>query len=61
MKKLYKPVKGGIIYDLLKIINSYYEKFFILKYLKKYKIKSPTKIIDMACGKGYLIVNLLKT
>jgi len=59
-KKSYRPVKGGIIYDLLKNINSYYEKIFILKYLKKYKIKNPTKIIDMACGKGYLIDKFAK-
>ena len=59
-KKIYKPVKGGLIYDYFKKINAYYEKYNILKYLSKdnpYKIKT---ILDIACGKGYLLEEFAK-
>ena len=59
-KKSYKPVKGGVIYDNLKIINAKYEKHIILKLLAKNEIKYPEKILDIACGKGYLLGQFAK-
>ena len=59
-KEIYKPVKGGLIYNYLKKINAYYEKYNIFKYLPKdnpYEIKT---ILDIACGKGYLLEEFAK-
>ena len=59
-KELYKPVKGGKIYDLLKKFNAGYEKHHIIKLLSRHKKKYPFKILDIACGKGYLLNQLVK-
>jgi len=59
-KGTYKPVKGGIIYDYLKKINAHYEKNIILKLLSKRKIQNTSKILDIACGKGYLLEQFTK-
>lgn len=59
-KNIYKPVKGGNIYDFLKIINAYYEKIKILKHILKGKINKKISVLDIACGKGYLITQLSK-
>ena len=54
-EKVYKPVKGGFIYNSLKKINAYYEKYSILKKVLNNKYKEKTIILDVACGKGYLL------
>lgn len=59
-KNIYKPVKGGNIYDFLKKINAYYEKVKILKYILKGKTNKKISVLDIACGKGYLITQLSK-
>jgi len=59
-KDSYKPVKGGIIYNFLKRINAHYEKHIILKLLSKRQIKNTNKILDIACGKGYLLEQFTK-
>ena len=59
-KDIYKPVKGGVIYDFLKKINARYEKYIILKLLSKGKIQNTSKILDIACGKGYLLEQFTK-
>ncbi len=57
-EKDYLPLKGGIIYDFLKRIYANYEikKFNNIISLFKFK-----KILDIACGKGYLIKKIAKT
>jgi len=52
---IYKPVKGGLIYNYLKKLNSYYEKYSILKNVLKKKDKEKIIVLDIACGKGYLL------
>ena len=59
-KKKYLPLKGNIIYDLLKIIYSSYEVKKIFEVLDKNFFKKQSTIMDIACGKGYLIRNLSK-
>lgn len=59
-KNIYKPVKGGIIYDSLKKINAFYEKKMISKYIFKDNPKRKINILDIACGKGYLLEQLAK-
>ena len=59
-KKKYLPLKGNIIYDLLKGIYSKYEIKKIAKVLDKNFFKKQSTILDIACGKGYLIKNLSK-
>ena len=59
-KKKYLPLKGNIIYDLLKGIYSKYEIKKIAKVLDKNFFKKQSTILDIACGKGYLIRNLSK-
>ena len=54
-EKVYKPVKGGFIYNSLKKINAYYEKYSILKKVLNSKYKEKLIILDVACGKGYLL------
>ena len=54
-EKVYKPVKGGFIYNSLKKINAYYEKYSILKKVLNNKYKEKLIILDVACGKGYLL------
>ena len=56
-KKFYKqnnymPLKGGIIYDFMKTIYSNYEIKKIDYNLDLFKVE---KVLDIACGKGYLI------
>ena len=53
--KIYKPVKGGFIYNYLKKINAYYEKYIILKNILNSKYKEKIIVLDIACGKGYLL------
>lgn len=59
-KNVYKPVKGGNVYDFLKKINAYYEKIKILNHIFKEKIDKNISVLDIACGKGYLIELLSK-
>lgn len=59
-KNNYKPVKGGYIYDFLKEINACYEKKVIFKYVFKNKLDTKATILDIACGKGYLLKQLVK-
>ena len=59
-KKKYLPLKGNIIYDLLKGIYSKYEIKKIAEVLDKNFFKKQSTILDIACGKGYLIRNLSK-
>lgn len=54
-EKIYMPVKGGLLYNYLKNINAYYEKYNILKRILKKQYKEKTIVLDMACGKGYLL------
>ena len=59
-KKNYLPIKGNIIYDYLKGIYAKYEKSRIINILdKNYFIRKRT-ILDIACGKGYLIKKFSK-
>ena len=59
-KKKYLPLKGNIIYDLLKGIYSKYEIKKIDEVLDRNFFKKKSTILDIACGKGYLIRNLSK-
>ena len=59
-KKKYLPLKGNIIYDLLKLIYSNYEVKKIFEVLDKNFFKKKSTIMDIACGKGFLITNLSK-
>ena len=59
-KSEYTPVKGGIIYDFLKKINAYYERKVIFKNIFKVKSDKEITILDIACGKGYLLRALKK-
>ena len=54
-KKVYKPVKGGFLYDNLKKLNAYYEKYHLIRKVFKSKDKKKIVILDIACGKGYLL------
>ena len=54
-EKIYMPVKGGLLYNYLKNINAYYEKYSILKKILKKQYKEKTIVLDIACGKGYLL------
>jgi ubiquinone/menaquinone biosynthesis C-methylase UbiE len=54
-EKIYMPVKGGLLYNYLKYINAYYEKYSILKRILKKQYKEKTIVLDIACGKGYLL------
>lgn len=54
-KSEYTPVKGGIIYDFLKKINAYYEKKVIFKHIFNGKPDKDITVLDIACGKGYLL------
>ena len=59
-KKKYLPLKGNIIYDLLKLIYANYEVKKIFEILDKNFFKKKSTIMDIACGKGFLIRNLSK-
>ena len=54
-EKIYMPVKGGLLYNYLKNINAYYEKYSILKRILNKQYKEKTIVLDIACGKGYLL------
>tara|TARA_Y100000590_G_scaffold461021_1_gene621673 strand:- start:49 stop:918 length:870 start_codon:yes stop_codon:yes gene_type:complete len=51
-EKSYFPLKGGIIYDFLKKIYASYEIKKISYIVGSTKVE---KVLDIACGKGYLI------
>jgi 2-polyprenyl-3-methyl-5-hydroxy-6-metoxy-1,4-benzoquinol methylase len=59
-KSIYKPLKGGIIYDFLKKINAYYEKTSILKNIIIENKNTRLHVLDIACGKGFLLNQLAK-
>ena len=59
-KKKYLPLKGNILYSFLKLIYSYYEVRKIFKVVNKNVFEKQSTIMDIACGKGYLIKNLSK-
>ena len=59
-KNIYKPAKGGVIYNHLKKINAYYEKYSILKNLPNNKNEKKKTVLDIACGKGYLLETFAK-
>ena len=54
-KKKYLPVKGNFFYDLLKNIYANYEKKIILKNINNDFLHERISILDLACGKGFLI------
>ncbi len=66
IKKLYTtdylPVSGGVFYDFLKKLNSSYEWRSIkkIKKNKSYFKHKKLKILDIACGKGFLIEKISK-
>lgn len=53
----YLPLKGGIAYDFLKSIYAIYEIRKIAYVLSLFKVE---KVLDIACGKGYLIKKIAK-
>jgi len=59
-KNKYLPVKGNILYDFLKNLYVNYEIKKIYKFLDKGFAKKKMNIIDIACGKGYLIKKISK-
>ena len=59
-KKIYKPAKGGLIYNYLKKMNAYYEKYSILKHILNNKNEKKNTVLDIACGKGYLLETFAK-
>ena len=59
-KKKYLPLKGNVIYDQLKSLYSKYEIKKIVDVLGKNLFERELTILDIACGKGYLIKNLSK-
>ena len=59
-KKKYLPIKGNFLYDILKNFYSFYEIKNIFKILDKKVLKKNLNILDVACGKGYLIKNFSK-
>jgi 2-polyprenyl-3-methyl-5-hydroxy-6-metoxy-1,4-benzoquinol methylase len=59
-KKIYKPAKGGLIYNYLKKMNAYYEKYSILKHIINNKNEKKNTVLDIACGKGYLLETFAK-
>ena len=54
-KKKYLPLKGNFFYDFFKKIYATYEQKKIIEMLDNNFIKKKNKIMDIACGKGYLI------
>ena len=54
-KKEYLPIKGNIIYDLFKGIYAIYEKRKIIETLNNNFFENGNIIMEIACGKGYLI------
>jgi len=59
-KKKYLPIKGSYLYNILKTFYSFYEIKNIYKILDKKVLKKNLNILDIACGKGYLIKNFSK-
>lgn len=59
-KKKYLPIKGSFIYDILKTFYSFYEIKNIFKILDRKVLKKNLNILDIACGKGYLIKSFSK-
>ena len=53
--KNYLPIKGNHIYDFLKILLAKYEKSIILSKLNGTFLNKKKTILDIACGKGYLV------
>jgi len=53
--KNYLPSKGNPIYDILKGIYAEYEKKIILENLRNKFFNKKVTVLDIACGKGYLI------
>ena len=56
----YLPIKGNIFYDFLKNFNAIYEKNKIINILSKNFFSKNKIVLDVACGKGYLIKNFSK-
>ena len=54
-KTKYLPLKGNIIYDLLKNVYAEHEKRIIYELLSDNFFKKQRIILDIACGKGFLI------
>ena len=54
-KNKYLPLKGNIIYDFFKKKYAEYEKRKIFGYLNNFLYKRKITILDIGCGKGYLI------
>ena len=60
--KEYMPISGGFIYDFLKKLNASYE-WRIIRRLNFDKFTNKglkLKILDIACGKGFLIKKISK-
>ena len=59
-KNKYLPIKGNILYDFLKNIYAIYEMKKIYSFIDVNFSKEKINIIDIACGKGYLIKRIAK-
>ena len=59
-KEKYLPLKGSIFYDFFKRIYSGYEKKKITKHIGEKFFEKNKTILDIACGKGFLIENFSK-
>lgn len=59
-KNKYLPIKGNFLYDFLKNIYAIYEMKKIYSFINMKFSKEKINIIDIACGKGYLIKRIAK-
>jgi len=60
LKNKYLPVKGNYFYDILKGFNASNEKSIILKKIGYNYFDKKITLLDVACGKGYLIKKFSK-
>lgn len=59
-KKKYLPLTGSIFYDFFKSVYAKYEKRIILNTIKFKYFNKKFIILDIACGKGFLIKRFSK-
>ena len=60
IKKKYLPLKGNTIYNFFKHIYAKHEKNKIFESIGKVFFAKPKIILDIACGKGFLIEKFSK-